>query len=66
MAFPVPRRIQQLEACLEDEKLSHQHINLQAAIQMYKSDKLEYGHSYTLFVQGKVMPMNVIPKDLMM
>ena len=33
---------------------------------MYKSGKLECGHSYTLFVQGKVMPMNVIPKDLMM
>lgn len=65
-AFPVSSRIQQLEAYLQDESLSHQHVNIRAALHMYKTGQLEYGYGYTLFVEGQVVPMDAIPKDLMM
>lgn len=33
---------------------------------MYKTGQLEYGYGYTLFVEGQAVPMDAIPKDLMM
>lgn len=65
-AFPASRRIQQLEAYLEDESLGHQHVNIRAALHMYKTGQLEYGYGSTVFAGGRIIRMDAIPKELIM
>lgn len=47
-AFPVSKRIQQLESYLQDDSLSHQHVNIRAAIKMYKAGEIEYEYRRTI------------------
>lgn len=65
-AFPVSKRIQTLEAYLEDETMSHQHTNIRAALQLYQTGQLEYGYGLTIFAQGRVISLDAIPKNLLM
>ena len=60
-AFPVSRRIQELESYMQDPRYHNQCTNLEAIIKLYKLGELKYGTEFTIFAQGKIVSLDAIP-----